>query len=175
VLLTRQDMEDSLLPAGNLREPMNAITRANVVVLREDEAELAEWVRGRVPDVPIWIVHRRLRFPGGVPLSVRPLVFCALARPEGFLEMLAAEGLLAAATAIFRDHHRYSDDDVERLVKHARACGAGGFVTTEKDAVKLSQGMIAQLRNVGEVAVARLEVELLDQERCIAELAELLP
>ena len=38
VLLTLADVNDTLLPAGNLREPLSAIAGANVVVLREEEA-----------------------------------------------------------------------------------------------------------------------------------------
>ena len=39
VLLTQEDVEDTLLPAGNLREPLAALAEADVVVLREEEAE----------------------------------------------------------------------------------------------------------------------------------------
>jgi tetraacyldisaccharide 4'-kinase len=39
VLLTQADVEDSLLPAGNLREPLAALAAADVVVLREEEAD----------------------------------------------------------------------------------------------------------------------------------------
>ena len=38
VLLTLEDVEDKLLPAGNLREPISAVSEADVVVVREDEA-----------------------------------------------------------------------------------------------------------------------------------------
>src|ERR1700748_3278686 len=40
VLLTQADVEDSLLPAGNLREPLAALAKADVVVLREGDAGL---------------------------------------------------------------------------------------------------------------------------------------
>ena len=39
VLLTQADVEDTLLPAGNLREPLAALAEADVVVLREEEAD----------------------------------------------------------------------------------------------------------------------------------------
>ena len=38
VLLTQADVEDTLLPAGNLREPLSALAEADIVVLREEEA-----------------------------------------------------------------------------------------------------------------------------------------
>ena len=42
VLVTEEDLDDALLPAGNLREPLSALTRADVVVVREEERERVE-------------------------------------------------------------------------------------------------------------------------------------
>ena len=42
VLVTAEDLEDALLPAGNRREPLAALRRADVVVLREEERERIE-------------------------------------------------------------------------------------------------------------------------------------
>jgi len=39
---------------------------------------------------------------------------------------------------IFPDHHAYDGGDVAGLLERARGCEANGFVTTEKDAVKLT-------------------------------------
>ena len=38
---------------------------------------------------------------------------------------------------VFPDHHRYTSGDVEEIHSRARAAGAGGILTTEKDGVKL--------------------------------------
>lgn len=39
----------------------------------------------------------------------------------------------------FGDHHEYTTDDIVRMWSEAFAKGANAIVTTEKDAVKLSQ------------------------------------
>ena len=46
----------------------------------------------------------------------RPLVFCGVARPEGFFAMLEAEGIEAAGRVRFPDHHAFGERDVTRLV-----------------------------------------------------------
>jgi tetraacyldisaccharide 4'-kinase len=74
--------------------------------------------------------------------------------------MLAEAGCRAVEEVRFRDHHRYTEADIERLVGVARERGADGFVTTEKDAVKLSEGMRERL---GRVVVAELRVELVEE------------
>lgn len=163
VLVTAEDLRDTLLPAGNLREPLSAMRRADALAVREDELE-AVGARLRSvagADVPLWTVRRSLRFP--TPLGVfgaglRPLAFCALARPAGFAEMLASAGCGVVDTVIFPDHHRYEKQDLADIVKLARQLNATGLVTTEKDAVKLSAPMRATLEaEVGPLMVVALE------------------
>ena len=156
VLLTREDVEDSLLPGGNLREEMLALRRADIVVLREDEAGS---LRGLVPEgKPVWVIRRYLEFQGDPPERV--VAFCGIARPEGFLRMLDETGVRRAGMVRFKDHHRYEKRDAVMLAGMARLSGADCFCTTEKDAVKLSRGFRAELAKVGPLCVAELGVEL---------------
>jgi len=168
VLLTRRELEDALLPEGNLREPLKAIGRADVIVLREEDG-FAGGISGKAAT---WFVRRELHFAEGEERPLRPVAFCGLARPEGFFAMLAEAGVSVAAARAFRDHHGYSTGDIEGLVRLARECGADGFVTTEKDAVKLTGEMIERLGSVGRVAVAELGLELADAESVVTTLLE---
>ena len=81
--------------------------------------------------------------------------------------MLRAKGVAAVETVLFADHHVYDDGDVERLIAAARLSGADGFVTTEKDTVKLTAVMRVRLETVGPVVVARLELELVDEKAAV--------
>ena len=181
VLLTRRDVEDVMLPAGNLREPVRALRKADVIVLREEEAEaLGEVIsslRGEDGRPVIWQIRRRLDLlaAAGSRLPKRPLVFCGIARPESFTGMLEAEGSRPAATVLFGDHHHYEDRDISRLVERARRSGADGFFTTEKDAVKLKKRMRAELEGVGPVVVPELHVELVDEQAAVKQMIALTP
>jgi len=176
VLLTRADVEDTLLPAGNLREPLSALAQADVVVLREEEATTLRSVvaglsaAGRAP--LIWVIRRSLSLGegGDVELPSKPFAFCGIARPENFTKMLAAQGYEPMDTMIFPDHHAYDDGDIHRLLNRARQVGANGFVTTEKDAVKLTPITQDHLETVGPVVVARLTVELLNEQESLSQL-----
>jgi tetraacyldisaccharide 4'-kinase len=176
VLLTQADVEDTLLPAGNLREPLSAIAEADVVVLREEEAtSLRSVVAGlsalkRAP--AIWVIRRSLSLgeAGEVALPTKPLAFCGIARPENFTKMLAAQGYEPMDTVIFPDHHAYDEGDIHRLIERARQVEANGFVTTEKDAVKLTPILHDHLETVGPIVVARLRVELLDEQESLSQL-----
>jgi tetraacyldisaccharide 4'-kinase len=175
VLLTQADVEDALLPAGNLREPLTALAGADIVVIREEEEDFLHNVvaglSGKKTPV-IWVIRRTLSVGEGgeVALPSRPFAFCGIARPEGFTKMLAEQGYQPMDAIFFPDHHAYSDDDVRLLLKRARQVEANAFVTTEKDAVKLTPILLGHLETLGPVVVARLSVELLHEQEALSQL-----
>lgn len=177
VLVTEADLGDALLPAGNRREWLAALRRADVVVLRDGErARLEARVRALMSQsAVVWSVRREMRFPDsasepGVGASL--IGFCAIARPEEFWTMLAKLGCEVVEKVEFGDHHAYKAADVERLMAVARGCGAVGFVMTEKDAVKISGAMFERLRSIGPVCVARLDVKFVDEDDIMLDLEE---
>jgi tetraacyldisaccharide 4'-kinase len=177
VLVTEEDLDDALIPAGNRRERLEALRRANVVVLREEErgrveARVRRWMR---EGAEICSVRRELRFENslsGLGARMRPLAFCAIARPEGFYTMLREAGFALAGTVDFRDHHGYTMVDMDRIATMAKERGVSGFITTEKDAVKLDRDMMRRLESVGPVCVAGLETRFVDEESLMRGLEE---
>ncbi len=176
VLLTQEDVEDDLLPAGNLREPLTALAMADVVVLREEEADALKPVVAELAGAnrrpAVWVIRRRLSLGEGgeVALPTKPLAFCGIARPQSFMTMLAGQGYEPTAKVMFADHHAYGEHDLARLLREARLCGANGFVTTEKDAVKLTPLLRDSLEAIGPLVVARLSVDLLEEKDALLEL-----
>jgi tetraacyldisaccharide 4'-kinase len=175
VLLTREDLEDTLLPAGNLREPIAAASAADVVVVREEEAEglkeTLERLRERNGGFAVWVIRRSLNLGDlGEPLPTLPLAFCGIARPENFTKMLTSSRYEPAETVAFADHHAYAEQDITRLLERAQQIGANGFVTTEKDAVKISPEMRHHLEAVGPLIVARLNIDLVDEKEAMSQL-----
>ncbi len=175
VLLTAEDMEDRLVPAGNLREPFGALARADALVIREDELEDVKervWKLMR-EGAQMWVVRRKLVFPA--PLLVftaglRPVAFCAIARPAGFQAMLTEAGCGVVDTIVFPDHHAYGMRDIKRILELGRQLNATGFVTTEKDNVKLTKAMCERLETLGPLMVVGLEAEFADANAVVSAL-----
>jgi tetraacyldisaccharide 4'-kinase len=167
VLLTLEDVADCLLPAGNLREPLTRLRRADVVAVREEEeAELRDVLRNPAgAEKAIWVLRRRLEIVGDAPR--RPLAFCGIARAESFFSMLRTVRIEPQGTVAFGDHHVYRERDIERLLEGARRVGADGFITTEKDEVKIAGMMRSRLEAAG-LAVARLTVEFVEEDAVLA-------
>ncbi|MGQ0541384.1 MAG: tetraacyldisaccharide 4'-kinase [Blastocatellia bacterium] len=164
-----------ILPAGTLRESFNHLKRADAIVvtranLVDSTAEIVKRLQKRNPDASIFLSENRIvgfvelaRFKETSVDSTNTLgnrrfaAFCALGNPENFFQQLRLEGLDLALTERFRDHHRYSQNDVDRLELIAKAVGAHAFVTTAKDAVKLFG-----LRFEIECLVAEIETVVID-------------
>lgn len=151
-----------LLPAGELREPPEALARADAVVVTRAPADaraLASPAAGRILAAcargPVFFCRHRPRaaaLPGGaalppsefprapVPpewLGRRAFAFSGIARNEEFPPTAAALGFQPAGALAFPDHHRYRPRDVAAILAAARAAGAELLLTTEKDYARL--------------------------------------
>jgi len=151
VLVTPQDAGDRLFPAGRLREPLSALRRADAVVLAGGALAESFPIERQL----VWRVRR-----GIVPQNIvpRPVVFCGIARPQNFVLQLRAANIEPVAEALYRDHHAYSEKDIGELLELKQRSEAGGFVTTEKDAVNLG-GYLSALTPL---AVVPVKMELSD-------------
>jgi tetraacyldisaccharide 4'-kinase len=128
VLLAHGDLRGTLLPFGRLREPLSSLARAHAVVAPADLETL-------LTQPNVWYIRRRLVLPQ--PAPTRPLAFCGVAHPRQFWESLADIGIYPVGTFSFGDHHRYKAIDIALLQRLAKQHEANGFLTTEKDLVKL--------------------------------------
>jgi tetraacyldisaccharide 4'-kinase len=156
VLVTPQDASDRMLPGGRLRETPEALGRADAVVLTSGAAEGSFPIHGKI----VWRVKRGIIAEA---LPLRPVVFCGIARPQNFLLQLRAANIEPAAQAFYHDHHAYSERDVRELLELRERSEAGGFVTTEKDAVNLGPYLSA----LTPLSVVRVRMELVDAANAI--------
>jgi len=156
VLLPAEDQRGSLLPAGRLREPITALNRADVVVLTDSQAQAVE-------AKSIWRARRVIEFPAAVGKAI---AFSGIARPRQFIEGLKSSRIEVAGTITFRDHHRYEQRDINRLLALKKQTSAGSFITTEKDLINLG-ALSSQLIPLH---IAKLRIELDSPEQLLMEL-----
>jgi tetraacyldisaccharide-1-P 4'-kinase len=140
VLLNQMDWKDWLLPAGNLREPREAVKRATIVAIpaNEPEFEVALSVWGFTG--PIWRIHRKVE----IPFLVSPVAaFCGIARPEQFFAGIEASGLKIGYRISFADHYSYTVEVIQQLIEDAKANEVTAVLTTGKDLARM--GKLAEL------------------------------
>ena len=159
VLLPAEDQRGTLLPTGRLREPLSALKRADAIVL-PDPSEKPLHAKS------VWRARRQVE----IAADGRVIAFCGIARPRQFFDALKAAHQEIAGTITFRDHHRYAQRDIDRLLDLKKQTGAAGFVTTEKDAINLGT-LAAQLQPL-RTAVLRIDLE--SHDTVMAELLRVL-
>ncbi|HSA78472.1 MAG TPA: tetraacyldisaccharide 4'-kinase [Nitrospirota bacterium] len=140
-----------LFPAGVLREPLTALTRAHVVLItgtdkEEGLEELKRVIRQNTKakiftarQVPAEITditsgdtrpHTALR-------GTTVLAFSGIARPASFTKLLRTLGADIRAEVAYPDHYAYNKSELTALFKKAADANVSMIITTEKDAVKL--------------------------------------
>ena len=150
-----------LLPLGNLREPVSEIGRADLIVITntpslsggEGEYHQRSEIMGTMkeikqynPTAPVFFSeHRPVAFATDAGDSF-PLEwakdrkffgFCGIGNPQSFSKTLASTGADIKGLKTFRDHYRFTPDDMKTIAADAKKAGAAWIVTTEKDIMRL--------------------------------------
>ena len=130
-----------LLPAGSLREPFSACSRADILLLSravklfEPEVAAQDLVfYAQTKLLGLRRLGEKSTLVDAAKLAGESFyAFCGLGNPQAFFRDLKRWKLELFGTMSFRDHHRYSEQDVHALLASLRGARASAFVTTEKD------------------------------------------
>ncbi len=147
--------DNLLLPLGRLREPVNSLCRADIVVItktggnsRKDNGandEMLKVIRRYSPKSALFFarhtpvscaLHSGEEKPSRWLAEKKVFGFCAIASPDAFRKTLADLGALVCGFRAFSDHYRYMRQDISAIIQAAKQSGAGWIVTTEKDIIK---------------------------------------
>ncbi|MFI5056859.1 MAG: tetraacyldisaccharide 4'-kinase [Candidatus Acidiferrales bacterium] len=173
---SRQIAKERLLPAGQLREPLSALGRADLIVFtRIENAPGAREAIQRLGKFPVFAAETQLRgfrlFGGDTAVfpadSLGPgpfFVFCGIGNPGAFFRDLGKWDLPVTGSRSFRDHHRYVSDDILLLERAGAQANAKAFLTTEKDAHNLTGLALPSLP----VYVAVIDLEILPEAEFLA-------
>lgn len=156
VIVDESIRHERVFPAGELREPLHALARADAFVVQsyggESTATFQLWLREEFPHRLIVEMHRA---PGSIQLAqsaetvgpeslrgVRLLAFAGIAHPHRFFAALRSLGLEVVELS-FEDHAHYTPGRLNTILATAQNAGCDGLITTAKDAVKLPEGWLA--------------------------------
>ena len=137
-----------LLPSGRLREPRSALARADIIVItrsahspgleaaiRQDSAAPIFYAEPRLDS--ICAMNESASEEDADPRERKLFAFCGIGNPPAFMSDLRKWGFQIAGHKFFRDHHRYTQQDIFRVEEEARGLGAEALICTEKDAFNL--------------------------------------
>lgn len=142
----------NLLPAGIMREPFSSIERADAIIINKKFSEnkkLPDWTKEYFRDKKIFYsyyqaisfvdIKRNTEYKLSDFEGQVSLVVSGIANPYSFLNILKKNKVDTRNQLIFRDHKRYSYKDVQKIRKEFYVTNSHSVVTTEKDAVKLTE------------------------------------
>jgi len=142
ILLTPYDSlysHDHMLPWGSLRDLPYRAAKANIIVVTKCPDTMRP-IDKRVVDSSLHpasfqhLYFSRIQY-GESHLTGVPLVLTGIAQPEYLVRHIRALQPQAQVIA-FPDHHRYTPQDVDAVLRRAENCDC--IVTTEKDMQRLA-------------------------------------
>jgi tetraacyldisaccharide 4'-kinase len=140
-----------LLPRGPLRELPEALTRANLIIWKDNVRDgryplyQEQGIGSFLPVLSVCLKPKSLA--RGNTENVLPLeyirgkkicAFCGIGSPESFSETIESLGGTLVSFLPFPDHYRYSLKDISDIRRKSSATGAEIIMTTEKDGIRLT-------------------------------------
>jgi tetraacyldisaccharide 4'-kinase len=174
---TRPLHQQSILPAGRLREPRSAVHRADLVVFtRTEQSTPTVCAIQQFPEMSIYpsmtkLLGFRDHSLGATLQTSCPdpvFAFAGVGNPEAFFANLERWSVRLVGRKAFRDHHRYTKRDLQKLRTAAEALGAKALMTTEKDAQNIDLGFTSGLP----VQIAVVGMEIPDEDRFLRDLRD---
>ncbi len=188
VLVDRQAPfgNEFLLPRGTLREPPRNLRRASYIFITKSTGEsnqaLIDRIRlfNRTAEI-IECAHKPLYLQNistGERVDLEKLrgafvgSICAIAAPESFENGLRQLGAKLDLAVHFIDHHRFTEQEMQRFVNRCIRRDLEFIVTTEKDAVRMPR----LTETAVPVYFLRVEIEILSGqeswEHCVARICQ---
>ncbi len=147
-----------VIPSGPLRERLNAIQRADCIIINGDknielEKKLLKVIENKKK---LNIFYSKYVISNIEKYRNREIIaFAGIGNPTNFFDLLKKNNLNIKKTYSFPDHHSYSEKDFKKIVND----NSTKIVTTEKDYYRMNE---IQKQNCGYVKVD-LEIENKDE------------
>jgi tetraacyldisaccharide 4'-kinase len=151
-LTEKSFLTHNLLPTGVMREPFSSIKRANAVIInrkfmdkKDIPVNLKKYFDGKNIFTGFYKAISFFDLKHNTELSLeefqgqKSLVVSGIATPFSFLNVLRQNKVDTDNKLIFKDHKRYTFNDVQRIRQLFYSTNSHSVVTTEKDAVKLTK------------------------------------
>ena len=173
-----------LIPAGMLREKISALKRADIVVLTKSKRispDELEKLKSKISEFisPEKIFTSEINSDGWISFNGQApcegskiFAFSAIGSPESFIKTLQELGLTVSKSVTFRDHHSYSQNDLENLYLSAKNLNVDFMSCTEKDLYNMPE--LGKWNFEIPLIVPKVKVEVNEHEEFFEELTRVL-
>jgi len=150
-----------LLPRGILRQPLSSLKRAGVFVLTKTNLNVdIEGIKDTLNKLnPSGMIIESIHQPQGFYDINKPqglfnteilkgktaALFSGIGDPDSFEDLIIGLGIKVGLSFRFTDHHNYTREDLDRIIKGSRDKNIDTIITTQKDAARLCELRLATL------------------------------
>ena len=138
-----------LIPAGPLREKLSSLKKYDCVFIKnvnekvlDDKKDL---IKKQNQHIQIFETYLEVINLKKFDLTQRYLIFSGLGNPSNFRKTLEKNNFKIIDEMIFPDHHEYTMEEIEKILKRAKENNAS-IITTQKDFVKISHFQFDEIK-----------------------------
>ena len=166
---------NSLLPAGPLREPVNEIKRADIIVLtkctdKNPGYNLLSYLQGIYPEIPIlraghfpdqvWLPLKNKLYAPKFLSGKRVVAFAGLANTGVFFNMIKDLGAIIIHSKSFPDHKYFNEKEIKGLIHLKTLSNADLLLTTEKDWSRI----VGKIDNDVDIAILTIKIKIISEQ-----------
>lgn len=173
-----------LIPRGTLREPLSSLKRADIFVLTKvgfegDSIAKAQGLKARLgvinADAAVftssYIPSRLFDVAGPEELKLsfidnkKIALVCAIGEPESFEDTAKALGADIVLRSFFMDHHKYTENDIKKIIDECKVKEIDVVLTTEKDTPRLTHLSSLVTHNSIRLLALGIEMKIDNEEK----------
>jgi tetraacyldisaccharide 4'-kinase len=162
-----------------LREPINGLGRASAFVFTHtNEAQQTNNTIEKLvqtENIPIFrSIHKSkdivkgdysVQWPISILAGKKVCVFCGIAKPDSLKKNLLAAGAQVLSFDIFPDHHRYNENELEKIKTRFIDCRADFLISTQKDGMRIQE--FSEFLKI--IYMLRIELEIIPSRESFKE------
>jgi tetraacyldisaccharide 4'-kinase len=164
-----------LIPRGILREPLDGLKRAQIIVLTKtnlnpDTLDLKVFLEGINPyffifeaeylPLGFYRLNQRELISFSFFKDKKVILFSGIAEPDSFEELILNMDIAVKEHIVFPDHHFYRKIDIEKIKAEGKRNNTNIFITTQKDAVRLKDFALSDM----EIYVLKITLKINEEE-----------
>ncbi len=130
--------EHKVLPYGLLREPWHSIKRADAIFITKNKPQ--PFLNRKIKKTSLPIFYTKIKSSIKPKINIKNkkvFLFCGIADPETFKQIVVNYDCNICGTKIFPDHFNYPRKEIIHIEKKAKELGVDYILTTEKDWTKI--------------------------------------
>ena len=155
------------IPAGPLRNSLSALKKADCVIINGKKNKNIE--------NKIFLENKRIKifYSNYKPQNIKEfqnkkiIAFAGIGNPENFFDLLMENNLNIIETLKFPDHHKYSENELEKLLNKTKVNNSI-LLTTEKDYYRISENYKKNIKCL------KIKVEIDNEIKFIEEIKKII-